>query len=346
MRKRIWIPCIVVLVVCLLLVLFRPTQHQTTTLPMQSVAPTNQLEQLEQPKVVEHHQITNISGIPPLPPSASPLAKSLAETNPLVARELALWQAPIEFYGKVIDENSNAVASAQVSFHWMEMPTTDGSRSSNTESDSEGLFSLHSALGPSLTVSVSKEGYYASRSTPDGFQYSLGNELFHPDSLNPVVFHLRKKGNGESLIQTDFPPGMQIAQLHHDGTPIELDLLNGTRVSAGSGQLKLEFWRDISNMNKQPFDWKLQFSAPGGGLVPTDEEFAFEAPENGYQSSIVIDMPATNQNWLGEIRRKYYIQLSNGNYGRIDFYLLPYNGVITVHSAINPSGSRNLEPKN
>lgn len=29
-----------------------------------------------------------------------------------------------------------------------------------------------------------------------------------------------------------------------------------------SGQLHLEFWRDISNINKQPFDWKLQLTGP------------------------------------------------------------------------------------
>ena len=98
-------------------------------------------------------------------------------------------------------------------------------------------------------------------------------------------------------------------------------------------------------MNIQPFNWKLQLSALGGGLVETDEEFDFQAPESGYQPSIVIDMPATNQNWQGEVRSKYYIQLPDGKYGRIDFYLLPRNGVFTVQTVINPTGSRNLEPQ-
>ena len=142
-------------------------------------------------------------------------------------------------------------------------------------------------------------------------------------ACNPVVFHLRKKGLGAELIQKDFPPGMgQYWQLHHDGTPIELDLLSGSQTVAGNGQLKLELWRDVSNMKRQPFDWKLQLSIPNGGLIETNEELAFQAPKSGYQPSIVIDMPATNQNWQAEIRNKYYIQLPDGNYGRIDFYLL------------------------
>ncbi|MGH7991280.1 MAG: hypothetical protein ACREDS_13955, partial [Limisphaerales bacterium] len=215
-----------------------------------------------------------------------------------------------------------------------------------TQSDSDGLFSLNGKRGANLTVSFSKQGYYSSGRGEETFSYALPKAIT-PDPYNPVIFHLHKKEQGADLIQKDFPPGIgQYWQLHRDGTPIELDLLNGSQNVTGSGQLKLELWRDISNLNKQPFDWKLQLSIlGGGGLVPTDEEFAFEAPESGYQPSVVIDMPATNQDWLGELRTKYYIQLPNGNYGRIDFYLLPRNGVFTLHSAINPTGSRNLEPK-
>jgi hypothetical protein len=48
---------------------------------------------------------------------------------------------------------------------------------------------------------------------------------------------------------------------------------------------------------------------------------------------------------FGELRSKYYLLLPNGDFGRIKFYLLPYNGVFTVKSWINLDGSRNLEPK-
>jgi hypothetical protein len=349
MRKRIWIPCIVGLIVCLFLVLKLPQQQLDMHSGSRETS-TYQSSQAEHPTIVKPHQTTNVSNIPRmlvLPPTATPLAKAIAKTNPYAGMVLALWQAPIEFYGKVVDENSNAVVGAQVSFHWMEIPANDGSRSSNVESGSDGLFSLRGAMGPSLTVSVNKNGYYTSRSTPDGFSYSLENDTFHPDPQNPVIYYLRQKGKGESLITASFPTVMgQIAQLKHDGTQVELDLFKGAQVPAGNGQLKLEFWREITNRNANIFDWKCQLTIPGGGLVETPEEFAFQAPEGGYQTSIVIDMPATNQNWKGEIRSKYYIQLPVGKYGQIDFYLLPYNGVFTVQSAINPSGSRNLEPAN
>jgi hypothetical protein len=345
MRKRIWIPLVIVLAVCLLL-LFRTKQPQTSVTPQSSRALTNQPSQTAPPKNVSRPPVTNIAQIEAVFPPKTPLAQALAKTNPLAAIRLAMWQAPIEFYGKVIDENSNAVAGANITFKWTEIPAPDGNREATTESDAEGLFSLQNKRGPSLEIWVSKDGYYAPHRGEWGFNYALGPDIISPDPHNPIIFKLHKKGKGESLIDKDFPSVFtQIWQLHHDGTPIELDLLNGNQNVNGSGQLKLEFWRDISNLNKHPFDWKLQLSVlGGGGLVPTDEEFAFEAPQNGYQPSIVIDMPATNQVWLSEIRSKYYIQLPNGDYGRIDFYLLPYNGVFTVHSAVNPTGSQNLEP--
>jgi hypothetical protein len=276
----------------------------------------------------------------------TPLAEAISKTNPTTAFVLAAWQTPIEFYGKVVDENSNAVAAAKISFHWVEFPAEDGNRNTNTESDVEGLFSLRGQRGPDLSVSVSKEGYYAAHRGEQGFKYGpFGNPDFSPNPQNPVIFTLRKKGKGEPLIQSEFPPGMgQIAQLRGDGTPAEIDLFNSQKVSEGNGQLRLELFRGQAEKTSPRFDWKCRLSVPGGGLVETDQEFAFEAPQTGYEASLVIDMPATNQTWCDDLTRKYYVQLPGGRYGRIDFYLLADNGVFTIKSAINPNGSRNLEP--
>lgn len=343
MKTRVLIFCGIVLAICAWLLLHKTQRQPKIESPELQRLLTNQ-HATSQPI-----QSAKVNPMPAPPPNFAADAVrrgNLESSNEMKERELAQWQGRIDFYGKVVDDSSNPVSGATASFHWVEKPTEDGNRTATMESDSEGLFALHDQLGLNLAVSVDKAGYYASRRDNDSFTYgSLGGEKFSPDPLNPVVFHLRKKGQGESLIEKDFPPGIgQIWQLHHDGTPIELDLLNGNQNVTGSGQLKLEFWHDVSNPKANIFDWKLQLSVPDGGLILTDEEFAFQARENGYQSPIVIDMPATNQDWVGTLRVKYYIQMPDGKYGRIDFYLLPYNGVFTVHSAINPSGSRNLEP--
>lgn len=341
MRKLIWIICGGLLVLC-----FWDLSHRTIEKP--NVNAPGTVPKMATPQYPASSSTNapttmrprNVSSPPVVSPNISTNASNTI--NPVINN---LLQKPIDFYGKVEDESNNPVAAADVQFRWDDLAAEDFTRTSVAESDAEGLFSLVGKRGATLSVLVSKEGYYTPHSGRGSFQYANGNPNFSPDPENPVIFRLRKKGQGATLIETKFPPGMRIAQLHHDGTPVQLDLLSGTQVSAGNGQLELQFSRDISNKNVTKFDWELQLSAPnGGGLIPTDEEFPFEALQNGYQPSIVIDMPATNEDWNNTLNTQYYIQLPNGDYGRLDLYFLARNGVFIVNSAINPTGSRNLEP--
>lgn len=341
MKTRILLFCIVVLTICLWLVLHRRTEAPSAApLPVAIGTVTNQNSAA--PNTVVSASVPSV----PAPPALTPNTPPTNARNAVLPTVKELLQKPIDFYGKVVDEDTNPLAGASIGFRWDDLTAKDWTQTATTISDAEGLFSLQDKRGATLTVSVSKEGYYTPQSGQGAFHYAFGNPNFSSDPHNPITFHLRKKGIGASLIEKSFPPIFtQIWQLHHDGTPIELDLLNGSQNVNGSGQLKLEFWRDLSDRNAKKFDWKLQITAISGGIIPTDEEFAFEAPKTGYQPSVVIDMPATNQPWIGTLRTKYYVQLPDGKYGRFDFYLLSDNGVFTVHSAINPTGSRNLEPQ-
>jgi hypothetical protein len=342
MKRKLLILCLFLVVLLAWFLRYKPETAQQLTLPNKA---TNQTAEQPLPNNFSPTALTNIDGVLVSIEYAKAREERMKQRQALVDKSLDDWRTPIEFYGRVVDENTNPVAGAQVGFGCNDISKT-GTSNYETTSDDKGGFSIKGIKGKLLSVNITKEGYYSSKQDNGYYTYAGDNINFVPDQSNPIVFHLRKKGVGEPLVLTDFPVGIgQIAQLHHDGTPVELNLLNGTQAPAGSGQLKLELWRDISDIKKQPFDWKLQLSMFGGGLIPTDDEFAFQAPESGYQPSLVIDMPATNQPWMGEVRSKYYIQLPDGKYGRIDFYLLPYNGVFTLHSAINPDGSRNLEPK-
>jgi len=346
MRKSILIICGFVLAIGIVLLLHRtPEQPKTESLEVQTLL-TNQTL-VGQPK--QPAKVAAVQNPDPTQPSSNMVSDAVHRGSPEGINEmhqqaLAHWQTPINFYGKVVDENTNPVAGANITFGWSELPTEAGARQATTISDTEGLFSLLGKRGPALDVWIGKKGYYASHHGQWGFSYMGAMAGFKSDPLNPVIFQLRKKGGGSALIMTDYPGFSKIAQLHHDGTPIELDLFNGTQAPVGNGQLRLEFWRAITNQNANVFDWECRLSVPGGGLVETPEEFAFQAPESGYQSPIVIDMLTTNENWRGEIRSQYYMQLSGGKYGRVNFYFSSFNGVFTVRSAINPTGSRNLEP--
>jgi len=342
MRTRVVIFCLFILAAaCLLLWFHRPAGQPINDLHEAEPVVANGLNHPAESQTVA----VSKPAVSAVPSTTNPPAQGRQPLTPEdIYHGYDEWRVPINFYGKVLDENENPVPGVSVSFGWTDL-SPQGHSSASTASDASGLFALEGQTGKHLSVSIVKDGYYTSRSNLDSFFFSGKNENFTPNRNVPVLFHLRKKGKGEALISTAIPGFTGIVQLHHDGTPVELDLLKGAQVSAGGGQLKLELWRDLSNPNARIFDWKLQMSAPGGGLISTDEEFAFQAPAGGYQPAVVIDMPATNLNWQGEVRSKYYIQLPDGKYGRIDFYFLSFNGVFTVQSAINPTGSRNLEPQ-
>src|SRR5690348_2585472 len=112
MRKRIWISGAIVLTVCLLLLLLlpKPKRNEKTDEVKENVVPTNQPHQRAEPPPLQESHDRRIERIAATLPPRTPLAEAIAETNPAAALELQAWQTPIEFYGKVIDENSNAVA--------------------------------------------------------------------------------------------------------------------------------------------------------------------------------------------------------------------------------------------
>jgi hypothetical protein len=165
-------PRVIILAAGLLLVLRTRQPHRNAEIhPAEALA--NQPSQAEKPQIIEQHQFTNAPKVLALPPSASPLAQVVAKTNPIAAQLMAAWQGDIDFYGKVVDENSNVVASAQVSFHRVEMSDATGNRAANTQSDADGLFALHHQRGLDLGGSVGKEGYYSSRRDNDSFRHGF-----------------------------------------------------------------------------------------------------------------------------------------------------------------------------
>lgn len=255
---------------------------------------------------------------------------------------LADWQRPIEFYGKVVDETSNAIAGASVSFRWDETPFEDEGRTAATQSGADGLFSLTGALGRILGVTVTKEGYYTSRSGAQSYRYSLRDEVFSPDSAKPVVFTLRKKGQGAELLTSENGVRANVAvRVPKNGAPVRVDLLE--KKASANGQLEI-------SQNKPPWkearEWSFRLSLPGGGLVANEDEFQFEAPGDNYQPSLEFSFMKSETNWTTQVSKQFYIAFGQPRtYGwlRIESNLAQETIFLTY--AINPSGSRNLEPK-
>jgi hypothetical protein len=254
---------------------------------------------------------------------------------------MADWQKPIEFYGQVVDENTNPVEGATIQFRWSGF--SDKVSTSTTESDVGGLFSLHGKNGRSLDVSVSKAGYYNSRKDKTGFLYSLGPDIYSPDPQNPVVFNLHKKGQGVELITSE--NGMQSdvsVRIPKDNTTVRVDFFQ--KQASATGQLQIR-------QNKPPWqgatNWSFNLSISDGGLVENQDEFQFAAPESGYQPTVEYDFTKGETNWTTHAIKQFYITFGQPReYGWLRIESDIAQETIFLTYAINPTGSRNLEPTN
>jgi hypothetical protein len=280
-----------------------------------------------------------------VPPTAAPVQPRLIDSNTARERFLAEWQAPIDFYGKVLDENSNAIAGASIRFSWSETPLEGGHKTSLTESDTDGLFSLHGQRGASLQVWVSKDGYYTPKPGFRAFNYALTGH-FLPEAQSPVVFRLRRKGAPEPLLRvagtglstmSDYP-------LSGDGTPTEVSLRDGRQAPIGHGDLRVEVSvGEPLEGSPRRLRWRCRVTIPGGGLVQVNDEFPFLAPQDGYRQTDewIVD----ERNRMQAVEKKYYVRLHDGKFGLVTLRVVgtasPYFG---LSSLVNPSGSRNLEP--
>jgi hypothetical protein len=251
-------------------------------------------------------------------------------------------QVPINFYGKVVDEKSNALAGATVSFKWQE---NRESRKGATLSDAAGLFSLENRRGTMSEVWVSKEGYYTPRPGFEGFSYAAWPR-FSPDPNTPVVFQLRTKGTPEPLIRLAGPMGGDRQyKLETNGAPTEISFFTGLRTSPGQGDLRVEFWRERPKDPQQRlFPWRCRISVPGGGLQTAPDEFPFKALEAGYDEMIEIVSEPRLDTWSDRVNRSYYVRLRDGKYGWIRLKVIcSENPFFGLEALINPSGSRTLE---
>jgi hypothetical protein len=169
--------------------------------------------------------------------------------------------------------------------------------------------------------------------------YAGENENFVPDVNNPVIYHLRKKGESEPLVLLK-----QNHRVARDGTPLELDLLHGRPVP--QADLKVQCWTsDQGKKSGEKYDWTCVISLPGGGLLESTNEFDFTAPEVGYRPSYQIQMLASEPDgWRNDVEKKLFFKTGNGLYGRMTFAMIAGGDhFCMIQSYINPSGSRNLE---
>lgn len=217
------------------------------------------------------------------------------------------WRTPIEFFGKVIDEQGRPVEGATIELSWsgtVEKNGGDGVGKRTMLSDTNGWFHIHGIAGKGMTVYVKKAGYYTQGYPQGSYEYAGFWEpnFIEPDRNNPVVFHLVKRPVAE--------PTYRVRQRSLPKPPTwetRIDLLAEPAETNTGGDLLFQISRSPNVGYEKPFDWQLKIEGQSGAeIVITEEEFMLHAPGQGYQNVIVKDYKDTKGG--GSETVKFYVR--------------------------------------
>lgn len=264
----------------------------------------------------------------------------------------------VEFWGKVLDQHDEPVVGAEVTATitthqippsgFKPQPTTIYSATT----DANGSFYIKGRQGRGFTIeTMAKAGYVL----PPELQTRRGNLLwynydhldpkgFKPDRGAPVVFRMWKLEQPEKLVS-----GEGFYGIVPDGSVYTVDLLTQKHAQGEKpGDFRVRISRPPNvKWGARGYDWSWQIESIGGGLVETNDEFMYRAPEGGYQPSYEIRIRSGDAPWSDEVRRRFFLKSRGGAvYARLEVEVLANyrdKAVFSVKYYANPNGSRNLE---
>lgn len=343
-QRRNQILFLAVAVAILVLVwLFHRRPAVTPPAPAQTEAQADSAAPVEQP-ARQSQPVANLK--PSAVVSTAPSNQSSPAEDPR-QREMTmtkmLWRTPIVFFGKVLDESNQPVAGVHVSYganSANEQLTQEVRNEGEATSDARGVFKIAGIRGRSFVLELSHPAYYTSSSNPPGFDYAgelnSGNSV--PDTEDKaMVFYMHHKGNPTALIE-------RRGGLHKppDGTTMEFPLRGKTRAEI-IGQLQVQGWKGEPDPQSGHYDWKVRITLPSGGALESTNEFAFVAPETGYQQTLEINESKDDPNWKASADKAFFFKLPNyfaRGQANIDLF---HDLYFSMQYFVNPDGSANLE---
>lgn len=280
------------------------------------------------------------------PPQAAPQQRQIEGSK--FGGLATLSAAPIEFYGKVIDQDSKPLPAVEVVGRTGSKTgfMQEERRSYVTATDARGRFTFSGFKGDGLVIELKKPGYNFD-SERRQFLYSPidpDKKRFKPDRDNAVVFQMWKSLGLEPLIHyQEF-----LGETPSDGMPIQIDLSKGKLVKEGGDLVVSVKWGARTEASSYLFDWSATLSVPTGGILEGGSDVMFVAPTEGYKES--LDYHFAGAERQVQLRRTFYVVSRNRQtYSRVELSLQNQPGrsatTVNVRVWLNPkAGSRNLEP--
>ena len=258
----------------------------------------------------------------------------------------------VRFYGQVIDQDGDPLPDVKVRLSLKRTAETLPGMSRDVldyideTSDAQGLFGLTGKSGSLLLVqSLEKSGYEAPYVGNRAYWYEeiVAGRKFTPDEAKPELFRMWKKVGAERLAHAD-----KFYGIVPDGRSYTVDLLNEKKIEGGAaGDFKVSIRRPQPVATGARYDWGCVVEGIGGGVIETQDEFMYRAPENGYLSRYEVNVSASDPQWSDRAQRRLYLKSRNGSvYARMDVEILANyqdKAVFNVKYFANPSRSRNLE---
>ncbi|HTY88032.1 MAG TPA: hypothetical protein VMB80_11245 [Candidatus Acidoferrum sp.] len=260
-----------------------------------------------------------------------------------VQQALSEKNVPINFYGQVIDQGGIPVSGVKVNIYIRHWELTQDAMSNpvrlEKETDSDGRFEIHDAMGDAIDLEMlQKQGYQLSPSAQRSYGPSSGA------LEKPVIIKMWKQGPKERLIGGD-----KVFGIVPDGRIYTVDLLAGKKLEGEMiGDLRVAIARPNGVKPRDKYDWSWKIEGVQGGIEETDDEFMYLAPESGYAPEARMELAATDSAWTPLVKKRFFIRSRNGQvYGQMQVEINSiYNdhSVIEIRYAVNPNGSRNLQP--
>jgi hypothetical protein len=236
-----------------------------------------------------------------------------------LAQGLRDIEAPISFFGKVVDEKGNGLPEARITWSIVRSgsyaPETGlpGKAAGTAATDDGGIFRITNQKGLSLSIDrVSKDGYSEATPSTRVFGYGKQHPSPHsPEEGKPVTFLLVKKGSGE-VVKKELA-----LQLPWDGSPVQMDLPGDEE-----GTLVWTAKREGEAEQQGHFTWSLEIRASGGAVRSAEGITVTLAPEDGYGRAFRVGSEATDPQWRSRKDATLFFKTSRGHFGRAVFYAL------------------------
>jgi hypothetical protein len=247
-------------------------------------------------------------------------------------------------YGKIVDQEGNPVANAEVSIVWESAAFLIGKKDYRqtmvVRSDRDGRWNItiekpHRAF----VEGVKKNGYeYSSIHNENSYTWNLVEKKTTQES--PIISVIRKVGETTFLIHREDYKAIRVSSSHDQTSTLDLLAKYGANATVTS-YWDLQVAVDYGVATRK---WTVTYIASNGtdGIV-TGDELLYEAPQDGYQKEVVLNGPPWPQHL-------YVRSRTPAIYSRLDLEhnIRKYSNTnediqINFKAWINPYGERNLE---